>query len=50
MAQYIIFKAVLLYLLKFIRLYEHQRETKVLFLAISDTFSQISSEINLTIL
>ena len=31
MVQYTIFKTVLLYLLKFIRLYEHQQETNVPF-------------------
>ena len=32
---------------KFIRLYDYQQETKVPFLAIFGTFSQISSEITL---
>ena len=34
-----IFKTALLYLLKFIRLYEHQQETKVPFIAIFGTLS-----------
>ena len=46
--QYTIFKTVLLYLLKFIRLNEHQQETKVpFFLLFSALFSRESSEIDL---
>ena len=45
--QYTTFKTVLLYLLKVIRLYEHQQETKVPFLAIFYTFSKKSGEIKL---
>ena len=40
MVQYTIYKTVLLYLLKFIRLYEHQQETKVSFVAIFGTLAK----------
>ena len=46
MAQYMIVKTVFLYLLKVIRLYEHQQETEVPFLPVFGTFSRKSPEIN----
>ena len=47
MVQYTILKTVLLYLLKFVHLYEHQQETQGTILAIFGTFSRKWSEIDL---
>ena len=48
MAQFVTFKTYCYIHCKCIRLYEHQQETKVPFLAIFGTFSRKSSEIDLT--